>query len=552
MTEKHQMIELLTGVQSSKRNYYHELKRTLFEMQKKNMLLEIMNEVMRNFNIDMSMDDMLKNILDKLKAIFNFDRISLSILKDEQLVLSNVYPKESMYMKHGTTLPKNQSLYWKSVETKQILFYVLPIQSKNFYLEIDALEKFKIKSFLLFPLFSKGKVIGVLSIGSKNIITYDDSDLSFLQQLSDQFAVCLENARLYNEVLNGKKEWEDTFRAVVEPIIVMDLNGKILRVNAAGRAFFGLNEQELYHKKLEDLLPEEKEMKQLFDQSKGSKQTASCELRLIDQRIYEAFSYPVFNEQKRMYGVILYLRDVSEKRRIEAQLIHSGKLAAIGEMAAGVAHELNNPLTAILGNSQLLLRMTNREDHSYKLLSDIDHCGKRCKNIIENLLTFSRQNEFLFEECSVNEAIDQVLTLIGYQIERQNIIINVKKDPHIPLIQGNLQQIGQIIINLLLNAKDALELETLNKKVITLETFSRNEEGTEWTYLTVQDNGRGITEAHLQEIFNPFFTTKRATKGTGLGLSVSLGIAEAHGGTIQVESSIGKGSIFTLRLPAGQ
>lgn len=270
----------------------------------------------------------------------------------------------------------------------------------------------------------------------------------------------------------------------------------------------------------------------------------------IQQRVCEFHSYPVLNEKQNMYAVIIYINDITEKLRIEAQLVQSGKLAAIGEMAAGIAHELNNPLTAILGNAQLLLRSFSKDDRSYKLLSDIYSCGKRCKTIIQNLLTFSRQDEYMFADCSVNDAVEQVLGLIGDQIRKQNIIIQKKLDHSIELIEGNIQQIGQIILNLLINAKDALEDMEIAKKVITIETKSVSENEKRWIILSVKDNGKGIGEQHLQEIFNPFFTTKRPGKGTGLGLSVSLGIAEAHGGTIEVISELGKGSQFILKLPA--
>ncbi|KFX36557.1 histidine kinase, partial [Geobacillus stearothermophilus] len=131
----------------------------------------------------------------------------------------------------------------------------------------------------------------------------------------------------------------------------------------------------------------------------------------------------------------------------------------------------------------------------------------------------------------------------------QNIIIQKRLDVSIELIEGNVQQISQIVLNLLINAKDALEEIDIPEKIIVIETKSIVEAGEHWVVLSVRDNGKGIEEQYLQEIFNPFFTTKRPGKGTGLGLSVSLGIAEAHGGTIEVVSELGKGSEFILKLP---
>ncbi|MCL6586454.1 MAG: GAF domain-containing protein [Anoxybacillus sp.] len=541
MNERQQLINMLTGVQSSKRSYYTELKKMVGELKKKNMQLEIINDITKSFNINMSMDDMLKNTFDKLKEIFPLARISLSLYEQEQLILTNVYPAHALYFPVGFVLPKERSLYWKAIQSLEKIFY--EVQKEQAFIETTVYEALGIQSVLLIPLMRKTQVIGVLSIGSKKIVAYDEADLSFFQQFGDQLAVCIENARLYNEVLTSKKEWEETFRAVSEMIFVVDLDGNILRYNDAVKTFFS-DVQQTNICQLLGLEPSESPIIENME----TKKPVHRHLR-IQQRVCELHSYPVWNEQQKMYAIIMYINDITERLQIEAQLVQSGKLAAIGEMAAGIAHELNNPLTAILGNTQLLLR-TMKDERSYNLLSDIYSCGKRCKTIIQNLLTFSRQDEYMFEECSINEAVEQVLGFIGDQIQKQNITIQKQLDDSLELIEGNIQQIGQIILNLLINAKDALEEIEDGKKTITIETKLVTEAEKRWVVLCVKDNGKGISEQHLQEIFHPFFTTKRPGKGTGLGLSVSLGIAQAHGGTIEVSSELGKGSEFRLKLPA--
>lgn len=541
MNERQQLINMLTGVQSSKRSYYTELKKMVAELKKKNMQLEIINDITKSFNINMSMDDMLKNTFDKLKEIFPLARISLSLYEQDQLILTNVYPAHALYFPVGFTLPKERSLYWKAIQSLEKIFY--EVKKEPAFIETNVYEVLGIPSVLLIPLMRKTQVIGVLSIGSKETVAYDEADLSFFQQFGDQLAVCIENARLYNEVLTSKKEWEETFRAVSEMIFVVDLDGNILRYNDAVKTFFS-NVQETNICELLELEPSENPIIENIE----TKKPVHRHLH-IQQRVCELHSYPVWNEQQKMYAVIMYINDITERLQIEAQLVQSGKLAAIGEMAAGIAHELNNPLTAILGNTQLLLRAT-KDKRSYNLLSDIYSCGKRCKTIIQNLLTFSRQDEYMFEECSINEAVEQVLGFIGDQIQKQNITIQKQLDDSLELIEGNLQQIGQIILNFLINAKDALEEIEGEKKTITIETKLVTEAEKRWVVLCVKDNGKGISEQHLQEIFHPFFTTKRPGKGTGLGLSVSLGIAQAHGGTIEVSSELGKGSEFRLKLPA--
>ncbi|HJV46423.1 MAG TPA: ATP-binding protein [Bacillota bacterium] len=243
---------------------------------------------------------------------------------------------------------------------------------------------------------------------------------------------------------------------------------------------------------------------------------------------------------------ILLYKDVCEKVKIEAQLIQSAKLAAIGEMAAGVAHELNSPLTAILGNTQLLLREF-QEERQTRMLEGIYQCGLRSKKIIQNLLTFSRQDEYIFEDLDVHDLVEDVCGLIGYQLKVSGIIVDKRFQPDLPKVKGSRYQIEQVLINLLLNARDAAQHQ--EHPTIQIETLLTEVESVLYVGISVKDNGIGIKQEYLPDIFNPFFTTKADQKGTGLGLSVSLGIAESHKGKILVESSEGEYSRFTFLLP---
>lgn len=242
----------------------------------------------------------------------------------------------------------------------------------------------------------------------------------------------------------------------------------------------------------------------------------------------------------------LLFQDVHEKIKIEAQLIQSAKMAAIGEMAAGIAHELNSPLTAILGNVQLLMRELAASPAT-PMMKDIYQCGVRCKKIIQNLLTFSRQEEYLFEAVLIDEIVADVLGLIGYQLTVSGLTITSQLANPPLSFHGSRHQIEQIVINLLLNARDALAGR--DHPQITIRSFLADEEERRYVGLSVHDNGIGIAPEHLQQIFQPFFSTKERTKGTGLGLSVSLGIAEAHGGKLFAESERNRYSTFTLLLP---
>ncbi|MCJ7806084.1 MAG: ATP-binding protein [Clostridia bacterium] len=349
------------------------------------------------------------------------------------------------------------------------------------------------------------------------------------------------------ELLQIKREWEVTFSAVTDLLVFINNDYGIQRVNQAAVDFFTMTEKEILSSKCYHLFygREAKCIPCIGDQVLRSQKTSYLQSRTRYNRVLDIFAYPAFTEQKEPYGVTYYAKDVTH-------LMDSIKLVSMGEMSAGVAHELNSPLTAIVGNSQLLLRETSTDNPQYQLIKDIHSSGIRCQKIIKNLLTFSRQDEFTFEEVDLNGIVDSALSLVAYQIEKSNIDLIVKQNPHVPKLSGSANGIEQIIVNLLLNAKDAVEDKTRaagdsQKGVITIETRVHPEG--ELAIVDISDNGCGIEQEHVPQIFNPFYTTKQNGKGTGLGLSVSLGIAQAHGGFIDLDTKIGMGSTFSLILP---
>ena len=522
---KSEIIDLMTGVKSSKRTYYTELKKTVDQLKKKNLQLEIMNDITKTMNIDVDIQEILQHVIEKLKLLISFDDCHFIFLYEEDPSLLHMCPQGHCEIEMDS---RNQLHSLKDLHLLQVEDEMFPT-----YLEKERLLSLQIKTLLLIPLYGKSKEIGVLTFGRKNNKKWHEDELVFLEQLSKQLALTFENAQLYRDVLQSKQEWEDTFKAVEDMIIVYDREGRVYKANDSAKDFF-------------DLPPLKEASQVLIQETFSLGKPGFQEILLQHGVIMEMHAYPIQNEEQQVYGVISYYKNVTERRKMEAQLLHADKLGAIGEMAAGVAHELNSPLTAILGNSQLLLRNSLPEHPDYGLLTDIQNCGDRCRQIVKSLLTFSRQDEYKFHYYSINEAIHQVMNLLKFQLEKKQISIHLSLQDDLPYIKGSQQQIEQIIINLLLNAKDALEDHDVSeKKLISVHTYSMEK------YMVVQvaDNGTGIEPESLPLIFHPFHTTKDRDKGTGLGLSVSLGIAKDHGGKIDVWSTPGQGSTFFLQLP---
>jgi signal transduction histidine kinase/CheY-like chemotaxis protein len=230
-----------------------------------------------------------------------------------------------------------------------------------------------------------------------------------------------------------------------------------------------------------------------------------------------------------------------ELRAAQEQLLQSEKLASIGQLAAGVAHEINNPMGVILGFAQGILKTLPKDDSLKKPLSTIEKESLRCKRIIQNLLDFARHSEPTPHLTNINELINTSCELVEHQISLQNVKLVKNYDPALPPIMADPNQLQQVFINIMLNAYQAMPdggtLHITTKQV-----------GSELQVIFT-DTGVGIPPENVQNIFDPFFTTKEVGEGTGLGLSVSYGIVKAHGGDIEVESQVDKGTTFVIKLP---
>jgi PAS domain S-box-containing protein len=281
---------------------------------------------------------------------------------------------------------------------------------------------------------------------------------------------------------------------------------------------------------------------------RGEQSYSSMEVRVRHKqgdwrRILFNFS-PLFDERNKIEGVVLSGRDVTDLKRLEEQLIQAEKLAAMGQMLAGVAHELNNPLTAILGVTELVREREGLDDSMKRQLDLTHRQARRAARIVQNLLEFSRPASPQKKSIDLNSIIERTLQLHEHSLRRNQIAVDFKPRTDLPPVVGDANQLIQVLLNLITNAEQAIrEVRESGLIQIRMSTASGN------VIVTVQDDGTGIPSEALPKLFDPFFTTKRPGGGTGLGLSICLSIVREHGGTIQAESLPGGGSAFKVYLP---
>ncbi|HEV2591609.1 MAG TPA: ATP-binding protein, partial [Gaiellaceae bacterium] len=239
--------------------------------------------------------------------------------------------------------------------------------------------------------------------------------------------------------------------------------------------------------------------------------------------------------------MLAFVTDLSERRRMEQQLVQSGKLAAIGELAAGVAHEINNPLLAILGLTEFLLLEAEPGSKQQERLNLIQETGHEIKEIVRSLLDFAREHPDTQRVVELESLVQMTIALVRRTNAHKGVEFVERYTAGGAAVRANGDQLEQVVLNLVANARQAMP----NGGVVRIETVRESDH----VCLVIADEGPGMTNELQERIFEPFFTTRRGTGGTGLGLSVSLGIAEAHGGTLTVFSEPGQGAAFTVRLP---
>jgi len=386
----------------------------------------------------------------------------------------------------------------------------------------------------------------------EDIIGIEYSKLGFFREAQEK----ITQLRSYAEELARKKQQiQAILEAITDVMVVVDLSFRIVSANNVYYKFFdhqfpvGRYCYEVFRKKRTpcNVCPAEKAIKE------NSVQRLENLVETIDgPRYFEITASPIKDSSGKPCHILLLKRDVTTEREYRRKCYEAEKMATIGLLASGVAHEINNPLTGIYGFSQALRRrlQNNRlripkdfaEEVELTLNIILEECT-RCQEIIQSLLTYSRESPITFSLINLNGIVQESLKLIKYRIvgnKKRQLILDL--DPGLKLIKGNSQQLKQLIINFLLNAIDATA-EGGQIKICTRVNKSGNVE------LEVEDNGCGIPDAHLSRIFDPFFTTKPVGQGTGMGLAICYNIAQNHGASISVKSQEGKGSKFTIIFP---
>ena len=334
-------------------------------------------------------------------------------------------------------------------------------------------------------------------------------------------------------------------------ILVLDLEGKYTFVSPRIQALLGYGPEELLGTQIDDATRSPAELAKLYRTvASGESPQASCECaarhRDGSDRTLFGMAGPLLNAEGKPAGVIVSVRDVTTEKKLEQQIIQSERLAAMGQMIGGFAHELNNPLTTIMGNAQLLEESITDES-AKKRVETLNQEARKAADIVKNLQFFARPPAPGRGPVDLNELVQRTVNLQAYPLRKSNIAVDFVREPDLPQVQADGNQLMQVFLNLLLNAEQAIR-ENREKGTIRVRTGKNGGS----VQVVFQDDGPGISPENLPHIFDPFFTTRRPGRGTGLGLSICKTVLREHGGNIEAANAPVGGAVFTITLPVGK
>ena len=333
-------------------------------------------------------------------------------------------------------------------------------------------------------------------------------------------------------------------------ILVLDMKGQYTFVSARISELLGYGPEHLVGKNVDDVENTSPELASLYRTvATGKSSRTSCEYgsrhRDGTWRTMLGMASPLLDAEGKPAGVIISVRDVTMEKKLEQQIIQSERLAAMGQMIGGFAHELNNPLTSILGMAELL-QEGGVSEAAHKQITILHQQARRAAEIVQNLQYFARPPAPGRSQVNLNELVQRTVQMQAYPLRKSNITVDFLQEPAIPAVVADPNQLMQVFLNLLLNAEQAIR-ESREKGTIRVR-IGRNPDS---VWIVFQDDGPGIAPENLTHIFDPFFTTRRPGRGTGLGLSICKTVLREHGGNIEAASAPGGGAVFTITLPMG-
>jgi PAS domain S-box-containing protein len=427
--------------------------------------------------------------------------------------------------------------------------------------EICLLEENKLVSLAYVPIHAEEKkTFGVIRIGSQKAGHFTNDQRGVLTLIGNQIGIAIENAILQERYIKSEEKYRSLFNCDPHPTFILDIqNHRIRDINQRALDNYGYSREEMLGLHFLELGDSDEELAQALEDISPGKS-----LLLTKRKHYRKGHRPFFvniNISDAKYGesevVMASTTDITESVEKETQLIQASKMTTLGQMAAGIAHEINQPLNVIQVCADFFLKMIARgqaidEDDLKSMAADIGKNVQRAAAIIQHIRNFARQSGATRSKIDINDPIRDVFKVLGHQLRVHEVELTLELDPNLPPIMADHNRLEQVFINLVTNAVDAMdekrgwpEYDKVEKS-LKIRSFPENS----FVAVTVSDTGIGMSDEVLAKMGEPFFTTKDIGKGTGLGVCISYGIVKDYDGSIKIESKLGEGTTFKLKFPA--
>lgn len=519
----------------------HESQRRLIEV-------TTMQHVARAINSSLRLHNVFRTVVEQLRSTCGYRLVSIFLLESERLVLQESIGYESTV----ATLPLERSVSGRVALTGQAAFVRDWREEPEFLMIAPGTRQ-----AIIIPLKTGDEVVlGTLMVESTGVPALNDDDFTLLMLLADQISLAMVNARLFDNLRASEHRYRTVVSQAVDGILVADIDGNLLDVNARATALLGYQRDQLIRMRMMDLVapPDETQaLEALSVMQRTGRVFTSLRLRRRDGALL-----PVEVNAGGVEGgiVLAIVRDVSERQKLESQLRQAQKLEAIGRLANGIAHDFNNLLSSIMGYAALMMEDLPAGHPQREELGQIVLIAQRGAGLTRQLLAFGRPSDNEQLPIDLTKLTQEALRLLRPTIP-STITIMTDMDRQLWLVNADPAQLQQVIINLVVNARDALpeggtiQISTSNMQ--TDDDFCARHPALRagvYVRLSVSDDGIGMEEQVMARIFEPFFTTKEEGRGTGLGLAITQRIVQSHGGAIEVASQVGIGTTLSVFIPA--
>ncbi len=526
------------------------------EIRKLTSELELFKNIVKAIYSTLNINQLLNLILDLMITSVSAE-VGTIILKDKDTLV----PRASLglnerILKEIRTDGKNL-LEWLFLQKDTLV--VSDIMSDGRFSSIHP-ETAHLHSLISAPLKTQKETIGLIVLVNKSapgegeILSFSQDDVEIVASIVAQITVVLENALLYEEIINVKNYYENIMHSIPSGVITTDLSGRVVTVNKGAEYILNISADRYVNQHISSLFKRISDDKfDIMRSIKDGENIINYELTFENETGENAVlgvSVSVLkNDRNRIIGSVINLTDFTTKKLLENQVQRAEQLAALGEMSAGLAHEIKNPLTSIRGFTQLLPKKIQDQAFLERYIDIVSRESKRLDDIVERFLSFARPRHSGKQPCNINDILLNTLSLVHYQVEKNGIKLN-QKLLDIPNVEGDWQQLEQVFINIILNAVQMMDKEIKELSIFTSSIVKKMVDNRyrQFVVIRVMDNGPGIPQDKISKIFHPFYTTRKS--GTGLGLSITNQIIEEHNGTIEVSSRLGEGTTFMIYLPA--